>query len=120
MNVGRALELVLIVIIVVVFTSQAAIVSMRWHSTPHTQTLNRALAYYFLTHSFNTTSFVEFMLKAGGEDVIAITEYRGALGAVPARRVVYRSEWSYGYYPIRALYLSSNFTYVVVEVVARG
>jgi len=131
-NLGRALELVLIVLVVAYFASRAHVVAMRWHSRQHTQTLNRALAYLILTGPHNSTRVRDFVLKAGGGDVVFIGEHFGlasvytapgsvgyAVSLLAEDRVTYDSGWPYGFYRLKGLFLSPE-NYTVVEVRARA
>ena len=114
MNIGRMLEVVLIVVVVASFAALSHVV-VRTYGTQHTQTVNRVIAYYILTEErYNETRFLDYLLSWAGEDVVRVEELYN-FNRSP-RGVLYRSGWEGGYYTIRA-YMSPG---VVIEVRVRG
>lgn len=118
MNLGRTLEVIVIVLATLYFASQAHILAMRWHTRPYTQTVNRGLAYLILTGPHNSTRLRAFLLETAGEDVVRVAQHTGELGGSATTRITYDSKWPYGCYVIKGLFLSP-VNYTVVEVWVR-
>ena len=114
MNLGRMLEVILVVIIVVYFASQAHVMVHR-RSSPHTQTVNRVLAYYLLTEVYNASELKNLLLKMSS-DVVRVEDFKGTTFGAATHEVIYDSGWPYGYYLVKAVNMGAEYTVVVVRV----